>query len=45
MEKTKPIVADRLAGLLHDIEKMKTMKKIDGKTTFYGHEKNTLNFP
>lgn len=38
MEKTKPIVADRLAGLLHDIGKMKTMKKIDGKTTFYGHE-------
>jgi tRNA nucleotidyltransferase (CCA-adding enzyme) len=38
MKNTKPIIADRLAGLFHDIGKMNTMKKIDGKITFYGHE-------
>lgn len=38
VDRTKPILINRLSALFHDIGKLITGKIIKGKVTFYGHE-------
>lgn len=38
LEKTKPLIINRIGGLLHDIGKVSTRQVINGEVHFYNHE-------